>query len=299
MDYNLMDNCTANLTNATADSLPTTITANWGWLPVTSITMLITGFILNMVVLLRFLTDASLISPFNLLIANLLLANLSYFVIWGPLDFINNLYTVWWLGETWCSVYMYGIWVVSLVQMSSHPLIAINRLWAISFPMSYRRLHNNWFILLLCCGAWLLAHLIALPIVVVDAKYYRLPVETGGCTLNMEVPSQNAYAIGIECVCCLLELIVVLAFPVTAYRVKTRKKVGTGVAKTNRSTKFVGNATFRGATSYGITGNKGRDFSIEIREFFPHMVFSCAVVELGGEEKIIWCAARFRRKTPW
>lgn len=253
MDHNVTKDSPVDLTNATLGSSLTPPTTNWGWVSIASIIMLITAFGLNLMALLRFLTDMTLISPFNLLIVNLVLANVVYFIILGPLDFINGLYTGWWLGEAWCTIYMYGLWVLSLVQMSSHPLIAIDRLWAVSFPINYRKVHNKRFILLLCSGAWLLAHLVALPVVITDARYYRLPVATNGCSINLGIPFQNAWVIMVQCVCLLLVFIVLFAFPVIAYKLKSRKKIGAG-ATANQSSNNTGGSSTHNVT----TGNQKR-----------------------------------------
>lgn len=202
---------------------PTTV----AWNIVSALTLIetIAAFNLNLVVLIRIFTLQPLQTPFYIYITNLLLANVVYFTLTAPLDFINELYTSWWLGNSWCTVYIYGLFVITLVQMSTHTLIAVNRLWAVQFPLSYKKFNTMRFISLLCFGTWLFAHVTCLPGVIMDAKHYRLPVEDNGCNVNLEVPFQNAWMVFVMMLNALMVFVVILLFPIIGLKLKSKRKV--------------------------------------------------------------------------
>ncbi|XP_055340774.1 uncharacterized protein LOC129589896 [Paramacrobiotus metropolitanus] len=65
-----------------------------------------------------------------------------------------------------------------------HTLIAVNRIWAISHPVSYRMYHNKRTAGFLCLVALCYVHIMGLPGLVLDALYYHLPENEHGCLIS-------------------------------------------------------------------------------------------------------------------
>lgn len=76
--------------------------------------------------------------PFYVYLLCLMIFNICYAATENPLAIINNLYPTWWLGAGWCRLYSYAETCISAGAMHTHALIAANRIWAVTFPLSYR-----------------------------------------------------------------------------------------------------------------------------------------------------------------
>lgn len=76
--------------------------------------------------------------PFFVYIMCLMTFNIFYAALQSPLEVLNYIYPIWWMGGGCCRLYQYSQSVLSAGSMHSHVLIAINRLWAMFFPWSYR-----------------------------------------------------------------------------------------------------------------------------------------------------------------
>lgn len=95
--------------------------------------------LLNGSVLLSILTTPDLRTrPFNIYLLCLMTFNICYAATENPLAIINNIYPTWWLGADWCRLYCYAETLISAGAMHTHALIATNRVWAVTFPLSYR-----------------------------------------------------------------------------------------------------------------------------------------------------------------
>ena len=75
-------------------------------------------------------------------------------------------------------------------MFNTHALIAINRVWAVLHPISYRTLHSRQFALSACSGLW--AYILAtnVPFLLLDSAYHRAkPASLHGCyTANDQQP---------------------------------------------------------------------------------------------------------------
>ncbi|OQV16610.1 hypothetical protein BV898_09280 [Hypsibius exemplaris] len=120
------------------------VTAQWSALPVCELLALITGLTGNGALLIVFLLNLqTLWTPFNVYVVNLLVANCAVLSTQLPLDVYTNLHDgQWTLGEHACSYYIVVSAYFEPVVFNSHQLIAINRIWAVTHPISYRRIHS-------------------------------------------------------------------------------------------------------------------------------------------------------------
>ncbi|XP_055338438.1 uncharacterized protein LOC129588297 [Paramacrobiotus metropolitanus] len=156
---------------------------NWGFGPIFLITVTCVAFILNVAVLLLFICVRRLRSLFALYICALLLSNVIFCATNDWMIVTNQLFGTWPLSYAACTLHMYAAWVWTGVTMHLHLLITINRIWAISFPHSYRNHHNIKSALIMMGLITAYVHIMCLPGVVLDALYYRVP---DGCSLNTD-----------------------------------------------------------------------------------------------------------------
>ena len=190
---------------------------NWSWTPCSTLFFQISAFCTNGSLLYLFVRVPSLLTPFTIYIVNLLCANFLTTILFYTMELINELYSTWWMGYAMCTFYQYISWIFTDAMCNAHVLIALNRLWAVTFPLSYRRHHKKRFAVIVCVVMWIYLHICLLPGIIMDAMFYRLPMETNGCNLNTDAMKGWSRTMQI-----LLydvpEAIVLLVFPVVCYK---------------------------------------------------------------------------------
>ncbi|OQV12711.1 hypothetical protein BV898_13032 [Hypsibius exemplaris] len=162
-----------------------TSTKTWTVAAVFSLLTCISGIIANGTLLFLFARDSALRTPFNIYLINLLLADFICVAIGYPMDLISNLNNLQWLlGNSICNLYLYNLSTVQAAIFHCHLLIAVNRIWAVLHPLSYRSVHSVRIAVLTCLGMWVYVNLAAGPELILDALFYRAAVETNGCYFN-------------------------------------------------------------------------------------------------------------------
>ena len=182
-----------------------------------SLFILVSVLVTNGSVLYIFFRRPSLLTPFTAYVINLLFANILRTLLCYPLELINSLYNTWWSGWTSCTVSLYGTWVVEAAMCNAHILIALNRLWAVSFPHSYRTRHTARFAILTCLAMWIYVHTGLLPGVIMDVIRYRKPLATDGCILNTASQMTWSYVVQIT-YSALPYAVVILVYPIVCYK---------------------------------------------------------------------------------
>ncbi|XP_055350162.1 cysteinyl leukotriene receptor 1-like [Paramacrobiotus metropolitanus] len=167
----------------------------WTYVPITTICTGSVTIILNVLVLCLLLRRENSALPFTVYLINLFLANILFVLLGNPLDVVYTLYGVWFMGEHLCTLYLYAYNVVTCAAVSALALITMNRLWATAFPVHYRLHHNRRVACIVCLFTWLYAHICMGPGIFLDALYYRQPLDSNGCTINIDVASLRNWAI--------------------------------------------------------------------------------------------------------
>ncbi|XP_055335719.1 thyrotropin-releasing hormone receptor-like [Paramacrobiotus metropolitanus] len=190
----------------------------------------ITGLSFNGILVVTFLVNRHLWRPFNIYLFNLLFANLLFFITVSGFNIVQNLYGTWLLNSACCTVYLYGGWVVTLVQSIIHPLIASNRIWALWAPISYRHYHGYQAAIGLCMVTWICAHIIGLWGVLTDHLYYRKFEETHACQIDTDTnASQRVWMLIMQFISLAAVVTIVVAFPLIVYKDHQRKKIREGI----------------------------------------------------------------------
>ncbi|XP_055354052.1 5-hydroxytryptamine receptor 1D-like [Paramacrobiotus metropolitanus] len=177
-------------------STPADLAAPWTYAPIFTIIVFTLVVVSNVLVIMLLSRKFSFSSrPFTLYQVNLMCANLLFVLAQNPLDIYNDLHATWAIGEGACSLYLYANYPLAAGVVQSHLLITTNRLWAMTFPHHYRTHHSLRVAGALCAGMWVYVHVCLGSGWILDAAYYRLPVLTGGCNLNVAVPGQRLWGI--------------------------------------------------------------------------------------------------------
>ncbi|XP_055337909.1 olfactory receptor 1-like [Paramacrobiotus metropolitanus] len=196
----------------------------WHPMQICELAACLIGSVSNLVIAVVLLLDKHLHTPFTVYLLLLLTSNLLQASVFYPLDIISHLYShAWWLGERACDLFNYFIFVFGGVLMQSHALITFNRLWAITFPLSYRNYHSTRVALLLCGGCVAYVHLVCLPGVVIDALYYRPPVDRFKLC-SLDIGRQFPWAVASEVIIYIAPIVFVVgAYPFLFHKQHQRK----------------------------------------------------------------------------
>lgn len=212
--------------NITTPYSNTTVSAEWRASLILSTIITSSILLLNISALPLFLKAKW--NNFYAYLINLLLANIMFNALASPLEIINSLYPVWWLEESMCSFYLYASWVLAYVSPYAHILITANRLWAVTFPISYRRNATTKTAVILCLGSWVLAHIFTLPGILMDRIYHKLPIDEHGCVVNVTTALlQRSWLLFLQLQVFLCEVLIIAAYPYIWYRLKNSRRVST------------------------------------------------------------------------
>ncbi|OQV26063.1 hypothetical protein BV898_00192 [Hypsibius exemplaris] len=164
---------------------------SWSIIPISTLLILVSGLLLTLPVLYLLLTARPLRTSFNIYVSNLVGCDLALFVLHYPLTLFIDLHgaQTWALGYTACTLKLYTRNVLEAVAINIHVCIAVNRVWAVVHPISYRNRHSAKVATFTCLTVWIYVHASLLPLLILDALYYRSPI--GGCNINF--PAQYGY----------------------------------------------------------------------------------------------------------
>ncbi|XP_055332186.1 D(1A) dopamine receptor-like [Paramacrobiotus metropolitanus] len=167
------------------------------------------AFMLNATVLSVIFTQRSLRSkPFSVYQMHLTLVNVLCVLLHDPLHIMAVVDGIWWMGDISCNIYQYSVHIIWPATTHTHLLISVNRIWAMLFPFSYRRVHSATVAVVLCLVMWLYLHALLLPRNILDALYYRRPVLENGC--NMNVAPQRTLSIVLQFICFDMPAIIII-----------------------------------------------------------------------------------------
>lgn len=205
--------------------------AKWGIFPVITLTVNLVAMILNGALLLIFMRNQKLRTPFGKLLMNLLFANFTYTMCTGFLNFIANLYSIWWLDYHWCTFYLYGSYCFTFVVVFSHVLITCDRLWAVTFPVSFSRNFTHKAANIMCVLPWLLSNLLVLPGISLESMFYRrVPLELHGCNVNLTVFQLKVWTFACTLLSFLCTIVILGAYPYIYVKEQRRTKARSPVA---------------------------------------------------------------------
>lgn len=264
--------------------------ANWNFSAVLTITECLLAFSLNSSVLICFLSDKDLRKqPFNIYLICLLICNILYTVVENPLEVVDYVGSVWTFGVTWCMIYKYAQTVVPIMQMFSHVLITLSRVWAMTFPHSYRQKHTRMCAILLCVGMVLYSQIVYLPTLIPAATQLKLPLETYGCFDQFQPTLLQQFLTYVPALG-----IVLVAYPLLASmhrkRTQSRNSVGhtDSIDKTTKNVVAAKNVVAEVPTKTAKQKVKRRSQS-----FFILTLLTCSILIFWSPAIIVFTVARF------
>ncbi|XP_055349772.1 rhodopsin-like [Paramacrobiotus metropolitanus] len=212
--------------------------------------ILITSFILNSIVFTVYVTQSKIRTPFSVYIISLVVSNILDVILFFPFMIANNLGTSdnhFIFGEPGCVVYGYGIAIIRSCCLCSHALITLNRIWAMTFPISYKNIHGFRFAICVCIFVLIAVHSVMVPGVILNEKFRPRPVKTYGCWYQVHAESTIS-SIGIV-LFYIFPLIILSSYPYLFFKyLQTKKRImaqdaRTGVLSENKASRTFGIVT--------------------------------------------------------
>lgn len=219
-----MDNLThvRNLSTGAPSNatVPVLFERSWAFSDIYAATIGLLVFTFNGLTLSVFIIDSGLRrQSFSIFLIFLLTSNMLFSAIQNPLEIINFRFSHWWMGKTWCIVYYYSTNVLARGAMFTHLLISLNRIWAVTFPLSYRNAQTTKMALGFCVILWAYAHIVVLPDMVYKILSMRTPLEIYGCRARYPVRTSVQFLTNVVPL-----LVVTLAYPCIVYKCYRRFK---------------------------------------------------------------------------
>ena len=200
-----------NTTNTTQNS-PQPV--GWTSLNLFGLLVNIIGAILNFSLLVVFIKHRSLRTSFGVYLINLLLFEAVLIWVHSPIHLISNYIGDWPFDYNLC-------WFVNFVGDESliifaHFLITLNRVWAVTFPFSYRTRHTTKFAIILCGSVATVWHLVYIPVTIGTVVLEPDSATNGySCKVDTAVPLYLFSVLGLFIIPAIL---VILSYPYVCYK---------------------------------------------------------------------------------
>ena len=211
----------ANITNIISVCVDKHIAAASEWSVSSCVSLFVTvvGGLLNLCVLSSFLWRPSLRNPFAIYVINVLIVDLILALAHGPLNVIERYYPSWQLGLPVCFFYVYLSYTFQSLINFAHFLRALNRVWAVTFPFSYRTDHTTKFAVVLCISVWLIIHSCQIPTTVLTSVIKPVSDNASSLHCTIEPAMAEAWSWITEVVLYEVPLVLVLiSYPVVCYK---------------------------------------------------------------------------------
>ncbi|XP_055352889.1 5-hydroxytryptamine receptor 5A-like [Paramacrobiotus metropolitanus] len=187
------------------------------------------------------------ITDFTTYLLFLYLANVIYLIGDQPLLFWSEIAhrDIGSLGRSLCTFSNYFHRVASIVPLMCHVLVAVNRLWALRFPLHYRRRHTRRVALLICLGMAGYVHALTLPPFFIYMPYRYQPLtEFSGICRDAFIPNYASWARIDSIMNRFMPLIVIILIYIylIVQRCVGRSQVESANNSTNRTSTTRGNA---------------------------------------------------------
>ncbi|XP_055354703.1 5-hydroxytryptamine receptor 1B-like [Paramacrobiotus metropolitanus] len=145
-----------------------------GWTPILIIQLLLAcaSVVLNLAMLIVQFLPQTQVTAFTIYLVAIAIGHIVVQLVTKPFSLINYVTGRVPGGQSLCAFYVYFQFVFSMIPVLLHVLIAINRLWAVTYPVSYNQRHNKKTASLLCLGVVAYVHVVPLAVFMLEFFYF-------------------------------------------------------------------------------------------------------------------------------
>ncbi|XP_055352054.1 allatostatin-A receptor-like [Paramacrobiotus metropolitanus] len=188
--------------------------------------LILTGFLgfsiiatvlLNGLIIAVYLQNPLLRNSFKTYIVNLSIAEVLLALTGMTGNFISAVFGYWPLPDAVCTFVLYGSRIFGSGIRYGHVIITLNRLWAVMYPLHYKRHHTLMVANASIVVSWVLAHAVHLP-VIIPGRMWLLEGEER-CVLNVGFQKRAAIAVEVMGFTA-AEGVIICLCPVVWYKVR-------------------------------------------------------------------------------
>ncbi|XP_014669958.1 PREDICTED: alpha-2B adrenergic receptor-like [Priapulus caudatus] len=129
----------------------------------------------NLLVIIAIRTDKHMQTTFNYYVLNLAVTDFLVGLTVMTFYSVDVVFGYWPFGEVMCGVWVFLDYGLTFVSVFTLVAISIDRLWSVSWPIYYQRMHNISKVAVAICIIWLVMIVIWLPPCVLDRVRYSQP----------------------------------------------------------------------------------------------------------------------------
>ncbi|XP_055351773.1 muscarinic acetylcholine receptor M2-like [Paramacrobiotus metropolitanus] len=188
-----------NINNSTNTPLPTNISTPYyvsAWVLLPLVSLIISTVITNLTIIATFLIIPSVRTVFNYYLFNLAISD----CLTGSVSMTHfALLTVlrhWPLSRWQCTIWVYFDFLGTSQTLLTITIIALDRLWAISWPVSYRQRHTEKKCIILICFSWIWSNLVIVPSLVYN-RIHRTSTDEKECYWSIDEPYASSLYVAI------------------------------------------------------------------------------------------------------
>ncbi|XP_055334969.1 gastrin/cholecystokinin type B receptor-like [Paramacrobiotus metropolitanus] len=189
-----------------------TMLSIWSVIQSVTLAICILVYILNGFMFALYLRHRHLRTPFSVYLLTVTGGNLLNAVFNNPLLFVLRDATITGNGTTFCMVYLYLKQTVGTALPAFHMLIALNRIWAMCYPLSYRQRHTRGFAGGVCVVTWMVIHAVIVPGLTMEGLYFRTPGNNFLCTFSTGDARMEAWSVTVTVVLSIVPEVTILCF---------------------------------------------------------------------------------------
>ncbi|XP_055348967.1 probable G-protein coupled receptor No18 [Paramacrobiotus metropolitanus] len=156
---------------------------------------IVASILFNGIIVLVYIKEQNLRNSFNSLIVNLCIAEVLLATMGMPGNFFRGLYGYFPFSNAACTFFLYGNNIFGSGVRYGHVLIACNRLWAVTYPIHYRKHHNVRVTYMTIAVVWLCVNILHLSLIV-PGRIWKKPNDTQ-CVVNVEFQRKTALMVEI------------------------------------------------------------------------------------------------------
>ncbi|OWA52784.1 putative Muscarinic acetylcholine receptor M3 [Hypsibius exemplaris] len=165
-------------------------TPHTSWAIITLLIIIcLTTILANFTVLASFILEPRLREPFSYLLLNLAVADMEIGLMGMSNLIVYTYFHYWPLGYRYCTVWMYFDWLGVDASLATLSVIAMDRLWAATLPLSYRRYNTTRKAQILIGLIWVVVHAGLLPGWIYDRLYHGSYYGTYDCYWDFNGPT--------------------------------------------------------------------------------------------------------------
>ncbi|XP_055330434.1 5-hydroxytryptamine receptor 1D-like [Paramacrobiotus metropolitanus] len=180
------------------------------------------GMILNGILLLILIANKTLHTSFAVYVFVILLSSFLYASLEFLLVILENYgdFTI-----ALCYLQQCSQWLISAQWVNAQLQICLNRIWALTFPISYKERHTKRVAVMITAANWAMLYMLGIPTIVLNTRYFPANPSKPFVSCITDMIARGRYTLGNMIMDLTVPtIIIILSYPYLLYRQLKRSK---------------------------------------------------------------------------